>query len=702
MLRECDLLIICRANSGYAFSQISLLDSLTVTRVNNLTEAEPYIENHASALSIIITETIFLPGLISLLRKTRYFEDLDKPSLIVLIESSSQRDEMLLAGADDYFLVPINPIEVNRRLSHILRIGKMQENHDEEQTHTAEIAFLVLLSRLIGEQLDLDIILSRSLEQSVNLLNASCGDIWLLSEENQYLVLASSLSQSQFPIQRDSRRLKGQGLFGKAIGQTKPLLIKIASQDPWFDPQLDRICQVPDRSSVLLVNLNCHGHEVGLLALYKTNTDPFTIQDSVLLENISPFVATAIVNAQLLQTTRDSADNHRLFFEMNQQLTSSLDIHLMLLRAIQWIGRLTNIDLGVIWLVDESQKNLQAMAGVGIELPQKGLIIPFEKFNSGRMSVTLNSPSGDSECLNILIEALQIKPQNGLILPIEQNDQIIGLVSLFNKFNHPFSQADIKLLKTATDIISTNIRNAQLHARTILLMEEREKLHGQAIQNERLRTIGLLAASLAHEINNPMQAIRGALALALEDLENKKEIEEYIRLSQHEADRVVKLVNRMRQLYRPSVDSPGSINLTILLNEILEICAAECLQREIRVICNIPSELPVIVGSASQLQLALLSIFLYFINQIGLTGGGEISIIVYEFQDTLRVEFLIKTPLAGQNNTVDAQPTNRYHEIDKIYLDLFPSVDIIRANLGKLDVLDEDDQTLLRIQWPKA
>jgi GAF domain-containing protein len=92
----------------------------------------------------------------------------------------------------------------------------------ETQTHATETAFIVLIARVLNERLDLNTSLSLTLEQAVTLLNASGGDIWLMSADRQWLDLASSLTSVS--VSRPfSRRPRGKGLVGWVVEYCKVL-----------------------------------------------------------------------------------------------------------------------------------------------------------------------------------------------------------------------------------------------------------------------------------------------------------------------------------------------------------------------------------------------------------------------------------------------------------------------------------------------
>jgi len=307
---------------------------------------------------------------------------------------------------------------------------------------------------------------------------------------------------------------------------------------------------------------------------------------------------------------------------------------------------------------------------------------------------------GDNPYLVALFnQILKIKPLNILLLPMMQEGQLLGMVSLNNKVGGAFTGEELALLTSATEMIAVSLNNALLHARLLALLDERERLHQQASKNERLRIIGLLTASLAHEINNPMQAIHGALALALEELENPATMIELLRLGQQEVNRVVKLVNRMRLLYRPASEKPEVVHISSTLREILEIVKNEMLSQGIRVRISAMPDPLVIVGVTSQLYLGFLSILLHLSSVISEAGGSELCIAAQSAQDAVWVEFSTNVPFAQvfrDGGAVDIAVEGGSRIPDELSL----TADILAANGGRMEFLHQKNQSVLRVVLP--
>jgi GAF domain-containing protein len=593
---------------------------------------------------------------------------------------------------------------LGRNIGVLLDMALRQE---EMQVYAAQTGFMVLVARLVSEPLDLNTILSLTLEQATALVNASSGEIWLLSADRQWLKLASSLNSSLFSDCCPNRIAVGQGLRGWVAKHGKALNLSAPVKDPRFNPQLDQLENMTEYS-LLAVPLHHRETTIGVLAVHNVPPQPFTNRDAVLLEGISNLSTSAIANAQMVQELRTYADQQRALYEMSQQIAAGLDLRATLDRALHWIGRLFDTEFGLLWLVDGSQDQdtLHLVATLGIDLPQgQQIAIPSGKGLVGWIArngeaTMVNDPANDPRFDHSISHMLNIMPRNIVSVPIIYRDQTIGVLSLLNKLTGPFDETDVTLLSTAVDMVAVAVGNARLHTRTLALMEEHKHLHKQILQSERLATIGRLTATLSHEINNPMQAIRGALALAIEELDDPQEVAAYIRLSIQESERVVHLISRMRQIYRPQSDAPETIDLNQVLQEAITIARKELKQQNITIHAKYATELPAVIAIANQLHLVFLSFILNLSDLIGAAGGGELHLRTLALPEAVRVEFFTDLSVETVADLVRVfKPGTTQAEIGTAFSSSL-SYDIITTHGGAMDLYQRGQQSVLGIQLP--
>jgi PAS domain S-box-containing protein len=88
-------------------------------------------------------------------------------------------------------------------------------------------------------------------------------------------------------------------------------------------------------------------------------------------------------------------------------------------------------------------------------------------------------------------------------------------------------------------------------------------------QSEKLAATGRLAASIAHEINNPLEAVTNLVYLARKQPEN---VRKYLRLADHELDRIAQITKNTLGFYRDSA-SPTEVDISEVMEEVLGLYA---------------------------------------------------------------------------------------------------------------------------------
>jgi len=293
-----------------------------------------------------------------------------------------------------------------------------------------------------------------------------------------------------------------------------------------------------------------------------------------------------------------------------------------------------------------------------------------------------------------------------LAAPLRQQEKTIGVLAVYNKQSAAFSSQDRLLLEGVAALTASAIAKARLmqdlrthtdQQRT--LMEERERLYHQIFQSERLTTIGRLTASLSHEINNPMQAIQGALTLALEELDNTEALTEYLEMSFKESERVVQLIDRMRQVYRPQTELPQSVDLNDILREVIVISHKELTRQKVSLTVEL-AELPIVTAISNQLHLIFLNIILNISDAIGIAGGGELRLRSYAVDHMVGAEFSTDIADLAVANWERLKKSDFSSSTPAINLGLSMSYDIIMAHGGTLDMHQTDQGTICRIELP--
>jgi signal transduction histidine kinase len=129
-----------------------------------------------------------------------------------------------------------------------------------------------------------------------------------------------------------------------------------------------------------------------------------------------------------------------------------------------------------------------------------------------------------------------------------------------------FTAADMETFVIFARQAAVALENARLYSELKENVRRVEETHLALVQAEKMAAVGRLVASMAHEINNPLQAVRNCLHLASHHAQLNPQCQHYLDLAEGEMDRLSGTVRRMLDFYRPS----GMEAETILIQQILE------------------------------------------------------------------------------------------------------------------------------------
>ena len=98
------------------------------------------------------------------------------------------------------------------------------------------------------------------------------------------------------------------------------------------------------------------------------------------------------------------------------------------------------------------------------------------------------------------------------------------------------------------------MENARLYEELRTYVRRMEKSQQALVQAEKLAVAGRLTASIAHEINNPLQGVSNCFHLATREDVPPEMRQKYLDMTQLELERLMTTVQRMLDFYRPSAE----------------------------------------------------------------------------------------------------------------------------------------------------
>jgi PAS domain S-box-containing protein len=145
------------------------------------------------------------------------------------------------------------------------------------------------------------------------------------------------------------------------------------------------------------------------------------------------------------------------------------------------------------------------------------------------------------------------------------------------------------------------------------------KLAEEALRrNERLATMGRMAATIAHEINNPLESVTNLLYLLTENLWLDETARQYVTQAQEEVQRVSHIVGRTLGLQRETAD-PVPVKISELFDAVLELYRHRIAMRRVSVVRRYRSE-DAVVAFPGQLRQVFSNLLLNAVDAVGQGG----------------------------------------------------------------------------------
>ncbi len=194
----------------------------------------------------------------------------------------------------------------------------------------------------------------------------------------------------------------------------------------------------------------------------------------------------------------------------------------------------------------------------------------------------------------------------------ESGDLLGILVLKDDKVRDAWSGEDIALLESLAVQIGVVVENSRQYDR----LQERD----------RLAALGQMAAGLAHEVKNPLGAIKGAAQLLDEAADGREldpQTKEFVGIILEEVDRLDRVVGSVLDYGRPSQGNPGSVDVNAAVKRTLQVLSSKREQGS-RLELRTAEDLPPVRVDEEQLRQILMNLIKN--AEEAMNGEGEVTV----------------------------------------------------------------------------
>ena len=321
---------------------------------------------------------------------------------------------------------------------------------------TELLSTLFDLGREVMSVLDLEELLVKIPQLIARLTRFSAFSVYLLDDPRQELRIAYAVGYPD-GVTATQRLGVGQGVVGAAVQEGRPILVNDIRNEPrYLGPLRNMLSQ-------LAVPMRRKGKVIGALNLLSETPGAFTSQDEALLRQFAAHVAVAIENARLFKSERQYVDTLETLAEIGREMSSILDLDVLLTRIASLTKRLIDYRTFGILLLNETTQELDMKFAVryGEDATAKRV-----KLGQGLVGwaaqhkepVLVADVSQDPRYLNLVPDA-----RSELVVPMLIKDRCIGVFDLESPELDAFTKEHKELLTLLSSQAAVAIENARLY-----------------------------------------------------------------------------------------------------------------------------------------------------------------------------------------------------------------------------------------------
>lgn len=566
---------------------------------------------------------------------------------------------------------------------------------DTLHQESAIVDSLYRISSLIGQTEDPHEALNLILQEIVRTLRASSASVSLINPDTNQLEVEA---YQGLPVGITGLQLSlGQGVTGRVALMGRPIRIGDVSANPHY------VTIKASIRSEMAVPMMLDGAVIGVVNVDSEEANAFTATDEKLLTLLTNEASRVVSRLWLVNQLKEQARQLQSVLTVGQKLVSRRELQDILDTITAEARALMGCRICAIFLLGPHGKNLKLGALDGeqnwqrydedlhIEDSAVGVAISRRK----QVSV-LNLPLTEEHHFIDLTQDLGLVSM--LSTPIIFEGEVIGVLNAYTDTVHRFNNDEKRIFSLLASLGAVAIENARLYARVFSSEESLRK-------NERLTTLGLLAAEIAHEIRNPLTVIK--LLFDSLDLQypqdDPRHQDAYI--IRDKVKHLESIVGRVLSFGKSRNELHARYDLCRLVEETLLLVRLKLEQSNIHLAYEAPGTPIHVEAHKGQLQQVMLNLILNSLKAMPKGGVIRITVMAYEKDGQQRAAFEIADTGSGIPTELQSAIFDSFLTGTKggTGLGLSISKQIMKTHHGKIKLVrSSPGETVFRFWLPLA
>ena len=485
---------------------------------------------------------------------------------------------------------------------------------------------LYRISRVVSLDSNHEEILNIIIDEIMEVFKPYSASIALIEPKTKELEIVVSRG-----LDKDSQKLRlkiGQGITGWVALRGQPLLVPNVTADKRYIKVHEGVV------SEIAVPMEDRGNVIGVVNIDTNQVAGFLYEDLKSLSLLTQEATRVVSHIWLFSQLRTQKNQLQTIIKAGQNLVQNLQSPELLDQITEKVLQFTNCKICTLFLKDPHSEKfiLQSISGV------QANSINEKSFKLGDTSFDVAiSRKKQVEVLDLLkteeyyfVSVIQkFKLASLLATPLIFEDQVIGMLNVYTKHYHRFSNPEKQIVNAIANFASIAIQNANLYKRLFKTEEQLRK-------NDKLTTLGFLSAEIAHEIRNPLTVIKLLFDNVTLSLPNPSASFDDAKIIREKLLQLEEIVERVLNFGKSNERLFKSCNLNELLLETIQLVRLKLHQK--RIVLHYENNHSVVLyANKGQLQQVILNLIINSMEV--LPEGGVITIKVEEKSESINILF---------------------------------------------------------------
>jgi two-component system NtrC family sensor kinase len=426
---------------------------------------------------------------------------------------------------------------------------------------------LNLIAKIANRSLDLDTIMAEALDTALEVMDMDMGWIRLMGEDG-LLHLGPSQGLSPEVVEGFAPLRSGVGIGGQVAETGRAVVVTDVANDPRLaSPSVAEA----GAKTLLSMPLASQGRVLGVMNLASVEEYHVTQEKLMLALSIGDQIGIAIDKARLFRALEEARKEWESTFAALQDGIAivSLDFHIM--RVNRTLANMFGME------PEDMIGRPCCQVFYGKALPQQPWCRCRQVLNTRKVTSIETDQLKAPGIYDIRLDPL-----------VDSTGEMIGVIHSFRNIT------------------------------------ETRQLRDLMAQNEKLIAMGRLAASVAHEVNNPLFSIGNCLTLLEDATPSDDPNRTFIRLAKSELSRMGQTVERMLDFARPAREPREPVDINHLLTNALLLTEKHMDYSKVTSVNDLAPDLPLLFASGNQLTQVFINLILNAIE--AMPEGGELHV----------------------------------------------------------------------------